>query len=398
MYKYIVLIVNLVRIRLMLRAGWKIDKLWYAVATLVGSTVGVGLYGIPFAFEKASFGVGFLSFMIVGGLILVSNLLYGEVILRTSRRHQFVGYVNKYLGKWPRRINIFNFWVSVYGGMVAILIVSGDFLHTMVASYFSYSPLFFSTVFVILASIFVALGLRTVARFDFFMMAIFIVVILILAFVGIPHIDMHSYLFSRTVYWLLPFGVLMFALNGVTGVPLAREVLVGNESKLKKALILGTLIPAILYFIFALVVLGVSGGSTSPDAISGLTSFLGTKIIFIGALFGFLTSSTIFLNLGTALRESLREDFHFKNKFIWFFAAGVPYVLFFSGIRNFIDILSLVGGVAIGIDMILLILVYVQARRKGERMPEYTIRVPNALLYIMILFFVFIAVYTLVWR
>ncbi len=50
------------------------NKFWYAVAVLVGSTVGVGIYGMPFAFQKAGFGVGLLFLLGVVGLVLLSNL------------------------------------------------------------------------------------------------------------------------------------------------------------------------------------------------------------------------------------------------------------------------------------------------------------------------------------
>ncbi len=375
---------------------FKIDNMWYAVATLVGSTVGVGIYAIPFTFQKATLGVGLLFFLVVGGLVLLSNLLYGEIILRTARRHQFVGYVNKYLGAWPRRINVFNFWVSLYGSMIAIIIIAGGFLSTILSGLVMLSPVVFSTIFILFISILVALGLRTVARVDFWMMLLFIGIVLIITLVGLPHIQLSNFQIPSTGYWFLPFGVILFALTGVTGVPLAREYLVGQEQKFKKVLVLGTLIPVALYLLFTLVVLGISGDATSPDALSGLRSVLGSKIIILGSLFGFLTSSTIFLNMATALKESLHQDFHFKNRFSWIFIAVVPYLLFLSGIRNFIDIIGLVGGIAISIDMILLVFVYVQARRHGERVPEYSVRLPKSLLYTMMTFFLAAAAYTLI--
>lgn len=373
----------------------KLNKFWYAVATLVGSTVGVGLYGIPFTFQKAGFGIGLLFLIGISGLVLLANLLYGEIILRTHQRHHFIGYTSKYLGAWARRINLFTFWVAVYGALVGVIIISGNFLSNVLSFYFRFSPLTFSTIFIVAASILVFLGLRTVAKFDFFMMLFFGAVVLLIALYGVKHISFANFNWATGTFWFLPFGVTLFAMNATSGIPLVREVLIGQEEKLKKALIVGTLLPVVLYLIFTFAVVGVSGDSTSPDAVSGLLNFLGHKIVFIGSLLGFLTSATIFLNLATALKESFQQDFHFKHKWSWFLVIVIPYVLFLFGIRNFIDIIGLVGGLAISLEAILIILTYAKAKKNGERIPEYSVSLPKPLLYLMILIFAAGAFYTL---
>ncbi len=364
----------------------------------MGSTVGVGFYAIPLTFVKASFGVGLIFMVIVLGLMLLTNLLYGEVVLRTHQRHQFVGYVNKYLGKWARRINLFIFWISVYGALVGIIIISGTFLSNVFSFYFSFSSVFFSTVFIIVASILVASGLKTISRFDFLMMIVFGAIVGFITISGAKYISWSNYGFEMTDFWFLPFGVILFAMNSTPGIPLIREVLIDREHDLKKAIIYGTLIPAIFYLIFVFVVVGISGDITSPDSIAGLQIFLGNKILVIGSIFGFVTSLTIFLNLALALKESLNYDFHFKRKWVWLLAMVPPYLLFLSGIRNFIDIIGLVGGVAISLQSILMIFLYVKAKKNGERIPEYSIRLPNWNLYLIMLIFGLALVYTLIVR
>ena len=373
-------------------------KFWYAVATLVGSTVGIGFYGIPFTFQKAGLAVGLLFWVAIVGLVLLTNLLYGEVVLRTHFRHQFVGYVNKYLGRWAKRVNLFIFWVSVYGALVGIIIISGDFLSNVLSFYFNFSPVVFSTIFIAVAVLLVAAGLKTVSRFDYFMMILFVLIVALIGIVGARQIGLGNYTFDLTVFWFLPFGVIMFAMNSMPGIPLMREVLSDRERDLKRAITYGTFIPALLYLVFSLLVVGVSGEITSPDAISGLQGFLGTKIVVIGSAFGFLTSTTIFLNLAFALRESLREDFRVRRRWVWVLAMIPPYLLFLSGVRNFIDIIGLVGGVAVSLQVVLLIFLYAKAKRMGERVPEYSIRLPVWSLYLMMLVFALGAVYTVLVR
>ncbi|HEY4506846.1 MAG TPA: aromatic amino acid transport family protein [Candidatus Paceibacterota bacterium] len=377
----------------------KLDrKFWLGTATLVGSTIGVGVYGVPFVFQKSGFLVGVLFLIGLGGLMLLTNLLYGEVVLRTNQRHQLIGYSRLYLGGALSKINLFTFILGGYGALIGITIISSGFLSNIFSFLFHFSPTSWATFFVVVTSALILRGLRTVSRIDFFMMLIFGLIILFIGIWGSGSIHYENFNFATKDFWFLPFGVIIFSMAGLPGIPLAREVLSGRERSLRKALILGTLIPLILYLFFAFVVVGISGESTSPDAISGLAWYLGPGIVFVGSALGFLTSFTIFLNLGTAMKRALQEDFKFKSGWAWLLVVLPPYLLYLSGVRNFIDIISLVGGLAVSVEMMILIFVYANARKHGDRLPEYTIHIPLPLLYLMIAIFAFGAVYTLVFK
>ncbi len=371
-------------------------KFWYAVATLVGSTIGVGIYGIPFAFQKAGLGVGFLFLVCLVALVLLSNLLYGELILRTHERHQLIGYTNKYLGKFAGKLNLLTFMLGAFGALIGILVVIGNFLVGLTSPVFGLSPVVYSTLFLIFAGFFIFRGRRSISRFDLGAMLVAIITVLLIVFLGVRHIDLTNFTLANKSFWFLPFGVILFAVNGMSGIPLTRETLAGNEGKLKKVLIVGSIIPALIYLVFAVVVVGISGETTTPDAISGLLSYLGNWVIIVGSFLGLLTSSTIFLNLATALKESFQEDFHFGKGTSFIMTVIPPYLLFISGIRNFIDIIGLVGGVAISIETIILIFLYAKVRKEGDRIPEYSVRLPMPVLYFMMFIFAAGAVYTLI--
>jgi len=372
------------------------NKFWYAAALLVASLVGIGLFGIPYTFAQVGFGVGLIFFIILTVLILITNLLYGEVILRTHSRHQFIGFVNTYLGPWSSRLNLFTFWISVYGAIIGIMIINGLFLSGVFAFFgISISPLILSTVFIVVALALVYLGLKTVSHIDFCVMIAVMAIIFVIAAAGISKMHDSFFVFATGAPWFLPFGVILFALNGTQGVPLVREALVGKEHLYKRALMYGTLIPAVFYLIFTISVVGISGPFTTVDAISGLAGRLGGWVVLIGSIFGFLTSTTIFLSIVTAFRVSLREDLHWRGKAVFLPALLPPIVLFYLGVNNFIAIIGLVGGVAVGIEMILLLFVYAKSKERGTRIPEYSMNIPNPILYLMMLIFALGALYTL---
>lgn len=373
-------------------------RFWLAVATHIGSTVGVGLYGIPFAFQKAGFGVGFLYLVGLVFLVMLTNLLYGEIILRTHERHQYIGYVDKYLNPFIRRVNLFIFWTAIYGALISAAIIVGEFLSNVLSSVVILSPSSFSFIFMAAASILVFMGLRTVSKIDIAVFIFYLFIIFSIGIVGADNISLDNFKLTTGNFWFLPFGVILFAMASIIGIPLVREVLVGQEGLLKKALIFGTIAPALLYIFFAFLVVGISGEATTPDAVSGLFNILGPKIVWLASLFGFFTSSTLFMNLSVALKESFQRDFYFKHHLAWLLVVLPPLGLFLTGVRNFIDILGLVGGVGIGMKMFFSVLVYVRARKYGDRVPEYSLNLPRPILYLMMAIFLFGAVYTVLSR
>ncbi|MBI4117119.1 MAG: hypothetical protein HY451_00285 [Parcubacteria group bacterium] len=371
----------------------------YASSILIGTIVGVGIFGIPFSFAKAGFLTGFLFLIFVGAASLIMNLIFGEVVLRTKEMHQFTGYAKIYLGQEARKLAAFAWFAGIYGALLAYIIISGSFLFNILVAWLYAAPFFYSTLFFIFASLAVLAGLRTVAWLEFFMVVFFTVIVFLIFIFGIPEIDLSNLatLFTGE-FWFLPYGVLLFAYAGFSAVPLQRELLKGRPVILKKSILLGSLIPAVLYFIFALAAVGISGETTSPDVVSGLAEFLDYRIIFLISLFGLLAITTSFMALASALIETFRLDYGFKRFKAWALAVFLPFILFWFGVRNFIEVISLAGSVAIGIEGIILIFTYKAAKKMGSREPEYSLNLPAWMLDGLIFMFSLGAVYAIFFK
>ena len=181
---------------------------WYAVAFLVASTVGIGFYGIPYTFAQAGTGVGVIFLVAIAGIMLLNHFLYGEIILRTHERHQFVGYVRTYLGPWAKRVNVLNFWISVYGGVIGILIINGTFMSQVLHfAGFRISPVVLSFIVLGILLALVYAGLKTVSHVDLGVMILMFVLVGTIAGYGIPHLVRENFVFSSHLSWFLPFGV-----------------------------------------------------------------------------------------------------------------------------------------------------------------------------------------------
>jgi tyrosine-specific transport protein len=374
---------------------WTNKQFLSATAVLVGTIVGVGIFGIPFAFAKAGFWVGsaFLVFACVATAVF--TLLFGEVVLRTKEKHQLVGYTNLYLGKTYKRIVFFAAAVGLYGSLLAYIILAGEFLNNIL-SYVFYSTQFnYSIIFAIVVSIGVLLGLRTGAFVELILTLFFIGVMLTIFGFGVGHIEINNLRGANPAFWFLPYGVLLFALSGMVSVPIQRDVLAGKERLLKKSILVAVSAVTFLYFLFALTVVGVSGDVTSPDAFSGLFDVLGAKMVFLGSLFGILAITTSFLMVGIALRRIFHLDYKIKKTMAWLLVVIPPVILFLGGLRNFIDVIGIAGSVAGGIEAIIIVFVVKSARIHGDRAPEYTVNIPNWILYTFIPIFTAGIIYAL---
>lgn len=374
---------------------WKDKTFLRSAAVLVGTMVGVGVFGIPFAFAKAGFWVGFLFLIFIAGATLLMNFMYGEVILRTQARHQLVGYAQIYLGAFFKKVVFFTTALSGYSALLAYIIVSGDFLSNIFSNFLYVSPVAYSWIFFIVCSFLILKGIKTVSWVELFLTALFAAVILMIFSFGIGKINFSNFLSITPEYWFLPYGIFLFAFAGLSAIPLQRQILAGRETLFKKSILISVLLVAALYFVFAFTVLGVSGDTTTPDAISGLFASLGGTIVVFGSLFGVLAVSTSYLMLGTAFLDIFHLDFGVSRKLSWLLVIVPPFVLFLGGMRTFIDVISLAGSVGIGIEGVVLVLLFIKSKSKGDRVPEYSFKLPQWLLYFLATVFIGGAVYAI---
>jgi len=156
----------------------------------------------------------------------------------------------------------------------------------------------------------------------------------------------------------LPYGAIMFSLWGTGLIPEIEEMLRGSKKSLKKVIIAGTLIPAAVYLVFIFLILGITGPQTTDSALLGLKNVLGNGIISIALLIGVITTFIAFIACGLLLKKVFMYDLGVKELPAWVFVCFIPLILFLLGVNSFINLISFVGGILLGIDGILIMLMY----------------------------------------
>ena len=377
-----------------------------AIATLTGTIIGAGVLAIPYAFMKAGFLTGLLSLIILSIAVLFLYLYMGEIVLRTNGKMQLAGYAEKYLGKNGRRLMSFTMIFGIYGALIAYIIGVGRSLNSL----FHFPPLeifgafvppdiISSILFFIFGATIVYFGLELIRKSELLMGTIVILIILVicgLSFLRIDFSNLSSFNISNV---FLPYGVVLFALAGAVAIPEMEEELVKHRNKLKKAIIIGALIPIILYFLFALTVVGNCGKSTGEIATSCLIDKYGLLMAILGNLFPIFAMSTSFLTLGLGLKEMFNYDYHVNNLTSWFLTSMIPLILFFwiyFFVRQeiFFKTINLAGGIAMTLEGILIVLMFHRAKKHGDRKPEYDIKSNNLISTILIILFLAGMIYT----
>jgi len=341
------------------------SKFAYAIATLSGTIIGVGLFSLPYITSRVGIWVMLGYFLVLGSLVILIHSLFGKVALKTPDFLRLPGYAKIYLGDWGKRVALISTILGFLGAILAYIIVGGEFLTNLLSPVFGGNNIFYTLLYFSLGAALIFFGIKAISKIEFWGLVIFFIILILIFFRGKDFID-----FGNFGHWslgienfFLPYGPILFSLWGASLIPEVEEMLAPTPNKEgKKALRwiipIAILIPIFVYLFFIFLVTGITGSQTSPEAIMGLRNFLGDGIVTLGLFFGILTTFTSFIALGLTLKKTLWYDLKIPKTISWGITCFIPFVLFLIGLKDFIGVIGFVGGVMLGIDGILILLMY----------------------------------------
>jgi len=364
-------------------------KFFLALAVLLGTIVGAGIFGLPFAISKSGVIPGFFYFFILGLAILLLHLMFGETVLRTKGNMRLSGYSEKYLGRNGKFMVTISTVIGITGSLLAYIILGGNFLKIIFSPLLNLSPFYFGLIFWVILVFFIFKGIKVIAPAAVFTNVAFFVIVFIVISVLLPKFSVNNLQFINSDSFFLPYGIIMFSLTGFAAIPELADILKTSEErkKVKKVIITSSIVSIVLYLIFSLGVVGVSNGRTSEEALSGLAPFLGQKIITMGALLGVITIADSFLILCLYFRNTLIYDYHIPKLASSSIASFLPLLLFLK-FRGFAQVVGFAGTVLGTIEGIIILLLFRKAKKLGDRTPEYSLNVPNFVIFLLIIIFI----------
>lgn len=333
----------------------------YPASVFAGGMVGVGFLSLPYIASKVGIWVMLGYFVALTAIVLVINLIFCQISLKTPDLKRFPGFVGYYLGKRAEIFAIILTIIGTFGVLLAYLIVGGQFLSSVFQPFFSGSEMIYIFIYFIVASIIIYFDIKVVARAEFWILILLFVSLVLVFLESFSYIKINNIFIpgqSGLVNLFLPYGPLLFAFWGIGLIPELEEMLVGRKKQLKKGVVISTILTSVFYFIFVVLILGVTGGQTSQTALAGLKSFLNSNMVSVALLMGALATFVAFITQGLIFKKTLVYDLKIKHWQAFVMTCSPPMILLLLGLKSFIPILSFIGGVILGIDGIFILLMY----------------------------------------
>ncbi|KKT39084.1 hypothetical protein A2W54_00050 [Candidatus Giovannonibacteria bacterium RIFCSPHIGHO2_02_43_13] len=337
-----------------------------AVGLIFGMIIGSGIFVLPYAVSVSGIVWGLITAFLAFLGILGVHLAYGEIVLNSDGLHRLPGYAKKYLGKFfgvfatLSQILGFNTVLLIFGGL------GGIFLNIL----FGGNPFIWSLAFFGVASLLLLFeNIEGIGFIDFILTMPLIAIIIFISFLSYNGGSFQNInLFGTDRFF--SFGVFVFALAGLAAIADARDIFRKKDAAdsgrlLKLAIIYGTAVSFVLYLMFSLGVIMASDGQVTKNAMSGLSGILGQNIVKIGALLGLLSIFRSYLALGYNLNAMYKLDLRLLPAIAWVASLSIPIVLFLAGAKDFLKLISIMGGTFVAFDGIMVVYILRRMRNIG---------------------------------
>ena len=345
-----------------------------AISIISGTAIGAGILGLPYVISKVGLVWGILEIIILGLLMLLINLYVGEISVRTKGDHQLTGYAKIYLGEKGKKIMLISMIFSLYAALIAYILAEGELLSYVFFGSVKYSFLA-SLGFWFIMLILITCSIKTMGKGENIGIIAILLLVGLIAIFFLPQSKPENFILSSGNNFLFnlffPYGLILFALTSFSALPLVEQRLHGKERLMKKAIIISAIIPIIVYLLFTISIIGFKGTNVPEIGVIGLGK--------IPALFGVFTIFTAFFSLAYALKSMYEFDFKIDKINAWLLTIIIPLIMFwiisYLKLTSFVKILGISGSITIALIGIMILLMNKKAKMKGNRKPEYSIRI-----------------------
>jgi amino acid permease len=339
----------------------------YPISVFSGGMIGVGFLSLPYVAMKSGIWVMMTYFVVLTALMATINLIFAEISLKTPDFKRFPGFVGKYLGKYAKAYSLISVVFSGISILLVYLIVGGQFLFSALSPVFYGNILAYTLIYFAVASAIIYFDIKVIKKFEFWILSLLFVSLIVVSIEGFSQIKISHIFFNNSpsifTNIFLPYGPIIFSLWGIGLIPETEEMLRGDKKTFKKVITISTVIVAVFYFLFTILILSISGTNTTESALTGLSIFVGRGASLFALLIGVLATFTAFISQGIILKKVLMYDLKINHWQAFIMTCCTPLVFFLLGFNSFVLIISLVGGVLLSIDVILILLMFKKVKK-----------------------------------
>jgi len=302
-------------------------KLIGGILLIVGTSIGAGMLALPIANSMTGFIYSSLLLFVCWFLMTASAFLILEVNLWLQANNNIISMAKVTLGSSGQVIAWLTYLLLLYSLLSAYIAGGADFFQTLVAGTgFHISHTLSMICFTGVLGTVVYQGIRSVDYINRGLMFVKFSTLLILLVVVLTFVSPAYLLEGNAKYFASSTTVAITSFGFATIIPSLRSYFQSDIAKLRKAILIGSLIPLICYIAWDLAIMGTiprngsngliamnqSGHSTS-DFVIALSTLLQRNTITIAAkVFTSICLATSFLGVALCLSDFLADGFQVK--------------------------------------------------------------------------------------
>lgn len=354
-----------------------------SIFLLLGTCIGAGMLALPivsvhetFAFSVMLLITAWLCMTIGAFAILTVNMWFapGSNLLTMAQGT---------LGRWGKLITAIVYLLLMYSLLCAYLAAASGIVHLITAAVFhqDISRGFATFITLLILSAIVYRGMGAVDFMNRVFMSIKLVIFLVIVVMLLPNVQINQLVVGDLMMRNDTFIVMVTSFGYATILPSLREYLQSDRASLNKVVVIGSLIPLVIFFVWLLVVKGVLPregddgliAMSISDNPSGLMMLSIARMLthpwmkFIASIFVSVYVLTSFLcvsmGLSDFVADAIKRKKEGKHKILVHVLCFLPpllLVLFQPGI--FITALSYAGQLCIILLMLLPLLMFYTGR------------------------------------
>lgn len=307
------------------------SKLLGGILLIVGTTIGAGMLALPVATAQLGFWGSIVLLVGCWSIMTTCAFLFLEVNLWLPANTNLISMVGVTLGKPGQVVAWCAYLLMLYSILSAYIAGGGDLFHYLLSLRGINISLSSSAIlFTVLFGVVVYFGIRAVDYVNRGLMlgkmgAFLVLILLIIPFVTTVNLGSGEF---RHIISPTSISVTVVAFTCAMIIPSLRTYFGDDVKSLRKAILIGTIIPLICYIAWDMVIMGVvplegtpglkemlHSSSSNSDLVSALTSLLQKdRITALAKFFTSICMATSFLSISLSLSDFLSDGLRVVKK------------------------------------------------------------------------------------
>ncbi len=307
-----------------------IFKIIGAILLIVGTSIGGGMLALPVATAKLGFAPASLYLFLTWLMMTLGALFILEVNLWLPPNSNLISMAGATIGKVGQVVAWISYLVLLYC-LLAAYMAGGKDVVTTVASlaHIHLTSLAATLIFLVLFSVIVARGVTSVDWANRFIMAVKILAYVAMILLAVPYVQTVHFAQGATHYklWMSTLMVMITSYGFAIIVPSLRTYFNNDAKKLRRVVMIGSLIPLLCYLIWEAIIFGtlpMQGAhgllalthSSAPVAdLMGMLSHIAQQpgVVMTANIFTSVCVITAFLGVSLCLTDFLADGFNIKK-------------------------------------------------------------------------------------